>query len=293
VELAAAVHEARAVELSERLSAAQRRLVDGRLVVVVVVLGEFKRGKSTLLNALMAEPDLFPVDTYVATRMITTASWAATEKITVTVGDDQLGQREITRAEIAQYAAEAPAGGQPAYAGDTKTVRIEIPNERLANGLVLVDTPGIGGIYQAHTAVTLAFLPSANAVVYAVDASQPLLAGELAFVQQAAVAVDAQHNPDALLFVVTKVDTVADPGPIVEDTRKQLAAATGIPADQLTIIPVSSTAQLRYLAYADPEDREASNFDVLEATLWQALGRSQARLQLGAALAESEAARRR
>lgn len=289
VELAAAAYDAGAVELNERLAAAQQRLIDDRLVAVV--LGEFKRGKSTLLNALLAEPGLFPVDTYVATRLVTTASWAPEEKVTVVVDRDGEAprQQQISRAEIAVYAAEAPAGGQPASGGEARTVHIEIPNERLASGLVLVDTPGIGGIYQAHTAVTLAFLPSADAVIYVVDSSQPLLAGELAFIRRAALAVDAERNPDAMIFVVTKADTVADPTPIVDDTRKQLAVVTGRPPDQLVVIPVSSTARLRYLADGDQEDQEASNFDELEATLWRTLGRSRARLVIGGALAVCDA----
>ena len=41
--------------------------------VTLVVLGEFSRGKSSLLNALLAEPDLFPVDSYVSTRVLTSA----------------------------------------------------------------------------------------------------------------------------------------------------------------------------------------------------------------------------
>lgn len=62
-----------AEEAARRLAAGKQRLLDERLVVVVC--GEFKRGKSTLLNALLGDRGLFPVDAFYATRVITTAAY--------------------------------------------------------------------------------------------------------------------------------------------------------------------------------------------------------------------------
>lgn len=275
VALAAVADDMEAPEVEARLAESQRRLSDGGLVALV--LGEFKRGKSTLLNALLREPDLLPVDTYFATRVVTTVSWAATEHIEFVPADDT-PTRVITRAEIADFAAESSA--KRAGAGD---VVIGLHNDWLASGLTVVDTPGIGGVYQAHTAATLACLPTADVVVYVLDASQPLLDGELAFVDRAARAV----APESFVFVVTKADTVADPAPIVADARERLAAALGV-AD-VPVIPVSGSAWLRYLADNDPEDREESNFDELYQRLETTLSRSRARLLLGDALAECSA----
>ncbi|MGZ4532848.1 MAG: dynamin family protein [Mycobacteriaceae bacterium] len=86
-ELGDIVQTRSAEEARRRLSAARERLEEARLVVVVCA--EFKRGKSSLLNALLEQPDLFPVDSYYATNVIITASYAAEEriKVTLTEGD--------------------------------------------------------------------------------------------------------------------------------------------------------------------------------------------------------------
>jgi len=132
-------------EAVQRLAAGRQLLLDERLVVVVC--GEFKRGKSSLLNALLEEPDLFPVDAFFATCLITTAGYAPEETISVTVAeeDGSLRQLVIKRGDIASYATES---GNPRNVKRAQLISIETPNPRLANGLMFVDTPGVGGVYR-------------------------------------------------------------------------------------------------------------------------------------------------
>ena len=54
--------------------------------MTVVVLGQFSSGKSTLLNALLEDPEgIFPVDSYLSTRVVTSARWGQPETITLTL----------------------------------------------------------------------------------------------------------------------------------------------------------------------------------------------------------------
>src|SRR5512135_3221725 len=103
-ELLGAARQRGASSSVARLTAARTRLLDGRLSVVVC--GEFKRGKSQLLNALLEEPGLFPVDAYVATSLVTTVSYGSQETVVVSLDDGRGGveRREISRGEIAEYA---------------------------------------------------------------------------------------------------------------------------------------------------------------------------------------------
>src|ERR1700744_212646 len=127
-------------ETVERLAAGGQRLLDERLVVAVC--GEFKRGKSFLLNALLEDPDLFPVDSFYATSLIAMARYAAKENISVTIAGKDGNPRkiDIERSDIAAYATE---GGNPRNGKGAQLVSIETPNPRLANGLTFVDTPGV------------------------------------------------------------------------------------------------------------------------------------------------------
>ncbi|MEU6995537.1 dynamin family protein [Streptomyces sp. NPDC046465] len=288
-----AAEEQQAAETVRRLGAARERLRDGGLTVVVC--GEFKRGKSSLLGALLEDPGLFPVDTTYATRLVTTVRYGETERITVVLEGERAGQdgegeverRAIGRAEIADYATE---GGNPHNMRRALLVEIETPNRRLASGVHVVDTPGVGGVYREHTAVTSAFLPTADALLFVADATQPLTESELVFLRQAAEAAKVTDDIDGILFVLTKTDVPTDSTGIRENTVAKLAEVTGRRAAELPLVAVSSLAKLRALESGSERHLRLSNFPALEALLWQALERRRAKLLLGGALADLDGA---
>ncbi|MFE4171562.1 dynamin family protein [Streptomyces sp. NPDC056909] len=269
-------------EALTRLGTARERLDEGRLTVVVC--GEFNRGKSSLLNALLEEdPPLFPVETSYTTNVVTTVSYGPAERVTVTLEDDsgEVVEREIDRGEIAGYVTES---GNTANVRRALTVQIRTPNPRLISGLTLVDTPGIGGVHQDHTAATAAFLPSADALVFVTDVVKPLTDSELAFLRRAMKAARTTDDADGQIFVLTKIDAVPDHTELLRNTTDKLTEATGLSPGELTLLPVSSQAKLDHLVSGDPEDLELSNFTALENTVWAALSRRRAKLLLGGAL---------
>ena len=167
-------------------------------------------------------------------------------------------------------------------------VSIVTPNAKLREGLVVVDTPGIGGVHRGHTAVTLGVLPQADVVLYVTDAGQSLLSSEIAFIADAARAVDAGSSPERLLFAVTKTDQVPDAAIKVGDVRDRVAAIPGLD-DRCAVLPVSSRQRLLYLADGDPEDQELSGFTAFEERLEASLGQARLRLRLALPLAELDA----
>ncbi|AHH96260.1 dynamin family protein [Kutzneria albida] len=276
----------RAVESRRRLAAARHRLSAGRLTAVIC--GEFKRGKSTLLNALLAEPDLFPVDTVYATSLVIAASYAEREEVEVTLeqADGSVLRRRIDRAEIAGYATES---GNPHNTKRARMITVRTPNPRLRSGLTLVDTPGVGGVHAEHTTVTTGFLPGADALLFVVDLTQPLTESELEFLRRASRSARVTGDEDGLLFVLTKAD-VGDCTELAEDARTKLAEVTGRPRERLRVVAVSAHAKLAYLAHGDPEDLELSNFEELERVIWSALSRRRTTVLLGDALSELDTA---
>lgn len=270
----------------ERLDAAAMRLADD--VLTVVICGEFKRGKSSLLNAVLDEREpLFPVDARIATSVVTIVSWAANEEVVVDVLglDGRVTRRGIDRAQISSYATEAGRRADETVL----TVRIGTPHPMLAAGLVLVDTPGVGGTFTAHTAATMAFLPSADAIVFVADFTQPILRSELEFLR---VAADAgrtvSDDDDATVFVMTKSDLVGsvEQAELLENAAVKIGAATGRSPTAVTIVAVSSLAKAEYLEDNDPADLAASNFSLLEARLWSTVTRRRAKVHLAGALTE-------
>ena len=247
-------------ELRESLEAAREHLAEG--VLYVLVCGEFKRGKSKLINALLEDPGLVPVDVDIATNAVSVISYGEQERILAYLEQNGAKPRSISRAELPDYVIESRNRRNRA---GTRLVTIEIPNAKLRAGLALVDTPGVGGLNEAHNAVTYSFIPNADAVLFVGDVVTPLSSKELEFAKLVA------ERCEAVVFVLTKTDLERDAETIVENTRRKLADVLGRPGEAISIVPVSSELKLHWLESGDRTDLEESNFAELERILWDGL----------------------
>ena len=185
-------------DLTSRLSHVADRLRDP--AVRVLVVGEFKQGKSSLVNALLNAP-VCPVDDDVATSVPTAIRYAADPAATVTHepqdNETEPSTKTIDLDALPRYVAES---GNPGNQRQVRIVEVGIPRRLLQQGLVLIDTPGVGGLGSSHTATTIAALPMADAMLFVTDASQELTGPELEFL---ATAREACPN---IAFVLTKTD---------------------------------------------------------------------------------------
>lgn len=145
----------------------------------MVVVGEFKQGKSSLVNALL-NATLCPVDDDVATAVPTFIRFGDPTTAKSHRGD------EVETLNTATLKTAITDNDQEKVAADV--VEIEVSRQLLQNGLVLVDTPGVGGLNSLHGARTLAALNRADAVLFVSDVSQELTATEAEFLQKARAA---------------------------------------------------------------------------------------------------------
>ena len=163
---AAAVAARGRTDLAARLAASRRAIGDP--AVRVVVAGEFKMGKSALVNALLESP-VCPVDEDLATAVPTLVRWAATPEAQTTARSDGIGAEPIVSAiaydDRADYCSEA---GNHDNDRGLQLVELGLPVPMLAAGMQLVDTPGVGGLASVHNAATVAALPAADAVLFVV-----------------------------------------------------------------------------------------------------------------------------
>ena len=163
----------------------------------MVVVGEKKRGKSSLINALIGRPGLLPVDADVATCVHIVVSHGP-DGATVVLGGGPEG-REVGLDAIAEYAALDPGARAPEHE-DVSQVQVRVPAPLLEGGLELVDTPGVGGLVAGHAALTLATLNRADALVFVLDGSSEITASELAFLER------ATERIATVVFAITKID---------------------------------------------------------------------------------------
>ncbi|HET9757174.1 MAG TPA: dynamin family protein, partial [Candidatus Limnocylindrales bacterium] len=163
-------------DLADRLDDIRRRAA--RTDTVVCVVGEFKKGKSALINALLGAP-VCPVDDDLATAAVTVVRYGETPSATVHRREGGEAIVEAIEPTAVPDWAQEPVGRD--HRPQVDLVEVRIPNPLLEGGLTLVDTPGVGGLNAGHAAATLAFLPSADALVFVTDASAELSGPELEF----------------------------------------------------------------------------------------------------------------
>jgi hypothetical protein len=171
------------------------RLAGGAATVVVV--GERNSGKSSLINALLGRGGLLPIDADVATDVHVAVHHADTAYARVRTVDEPSG-RSVTLDEVGAYVALDPATGRPRHA-DVLEAEIGLPDP-LLRGLVLVDTPGVGGLVAGHAAITLATLARADALLFVAAAGSELTASECRFLARAADRITT------IAFVLTQTD---------------------------------------------------------------------------------------
>jgi hypothetical protein len=238
-------------DLGRRLTAARGRLADP--VIHVVVVGEFKKGKSSLVNALVGA-EVCPVDDDVATALPTYIRHGeqAAARLLHGGADGAEPRREpIPIPEIRRYVTDR-RDDDPVPASRPAGVEVLLPRSMLASGLVVVDTPGLGGLGSRHAAASLAATSLADAVVFVTDASQELTAAEHDFLKR------ARDMCDTVLCVVTKRDFYPEWRRILELDRAHVAGL-----GDLEVMAVSSLLRSRAVAGDDRDLNEESGFPPL------------------------------
>jgi small GTP-binding protein len=178
------------------LEEGRRRLEDAR--VNLVVLGEFKRGKSTLVNALI-NTDVVPTGVLPLTAAVTVVRHGTTPRLVVSFEDG--GRQEVALAQIGDFATET---GNPGNRRHVRLLTVELPVPLLAEGVQLVDTPGIGSVYAHNTETALGFLGQVDAALFTLAADQPLSGVEEQLIR------DAAERVPRIFFALNKVDHLSE-----------------------------------------------------------------------------------
>lgn len=255
-------------DLAQRLEHTRARLLDPDVRVIVV--GEFKQGKSKLINALVNAPAC-PVDDDIATSVPTSVGYAEQTSAWVVLRDEgaaatgsghAVERREVPIDELSDYVSER---GNPRNERKIVSAEVLLPREILKGGLKLVDSPGVGGLDSSNALATLSALSSAHAVLLVSDASQEYTEPEVQFLKHA-----MRISPN-VAAVLAKTDLYPEWRHIERLDRGHLLEAGDVPM-------FSVSSDLRLLA-AELQDRalnDESGFPALVAHLRrEVLGRAE------------------
>jgi small GTP-binding protein len=213
------------------LAALRDRLTSARLRVLVV--GEAKRGKSTLVNGLLGRAVL-PAGVVPLTTVPATVVQAppGQEGIEVCFTGGGTGRFPLSR--LPDFGTER---GNPANCRRVSQLTVRLTAPILARGLEIVDTPGTGSVHAHNTAAADAVLPTMDAAIFVLTADPPVSASERELLRRVA------EQSAALFVVLNKADHLdeASLAEATEFTGAVVAEAIGRPE---RVYPVSARAAL-------------------------------------------------
>ncbi len=278
--------------IARRLRDLRDRLTEGRLQLAV--LGQFKRGKSTFLNALLGVP-LLPTGVIPLTALPIFIAWGPKPLIRVTYRSNRavdefeaLAPDDIRNRLFGFVAEEA----NPKNRLDVRRVDLFYPSPLLENGVVLIDTPGIGSTHRHNTDAALQVLPECDAALFIVSADPPITETERAYLDT------VRPKVARIFFVLNKADYL-EPHELqiaVEFLRKALQESSVTELDTATIFAVSALGGLKAKETGDDATLNGSGIAGIERYLLRYLAqekmaslRSAAGRKASELVAESEA----
>lgn len=222
----------------------------------LAVLGQFKRGKSSLMNAIIGR-DLLPTGLLPLTSAITTLCYGPHPRVILRRKGWAL-DHEIALDELAQYVTEQ---GNPGNAKGVEEARVELPVPFLRRGLFFVDTPGIGSARLENTATTYAFLPEADAAILVTSVEALLSEVEQDFLR------DVRALARKMFIVVNKMDLLEphEQEPLLDYLRTGLTQTLG--SGELRLYPLSARLGLLGKQNQDAAMLTASGLPELEDAL--------------------------
>jgi predicted GTPase len=228
------------------------------------VVGEFNHGKTSFVNALLAHEAL-PVGVTPTTAVIHHVSYSDTPKATLVLANDD--KKELPFGELKSLA--VGEGGH----GDVKHVEVGYPAELLRERIVLVDTPGVNDLSLQRAEITYKYIPQSDAVLFVIDAGQPLKESERLFLKEKLLG----QSRDKIIFVVAKADiwSESETKEALTYIKNELKKVVEGPV----VFPISAEKSLG-------GDRAGSGMDALVAHLTAFLAEERGRIMLGNAVGD-------
>lgn len=185
-----------AEDVSEESRELATRVSEGRFYVACV--GQFKRGKSTLINALIGQP-ILPTGFIPVTAVPTVIRFGERAKARIRTREGDWNDIHIS--DLKQYVTEEL---NPENQKGVQGAEVFVPRPLLSSGMCIVDTPGLGSVFTGNTAATQAFIPHIDAALVVVGADPPLAGEELTLVEAVGKQVEE------LILVLNKADRTTD-----------------------------------------------------------------------------------
>ncbi|MDH3604326.1 MAG: dynamin family protein [Candidatus Tectomicrobia bacterium] len=236
----------------------------------IVVMGEAKRGKTTLINALIGR-SILPTDAGMAMRQAVRVSHAAQEAYRLRFEDGS--HQDITATDVVRYGAQEaePSEETPRPEHIMRCIEVEAPMQSLPEGMSLWDTPDMQALGVPPTRIIQRFALHADAVLYVLDSRQPMGQSDLDFIE--AVLEVTPH----IFFIQTQIDqyTSEQRECVRQSNQDILLSRFSNRLSYTQVWPVSSTKILQAVQSGHDEETTRRRDDLcaaLQTFLFQVAG---------------------
>ncbi len=183
----------------------------------VAIVGEFKRGKSTLINALLGQ-EVLPADVLPATATLNRVTYSEEPYVMVEYKDGEEEKVDINK--LADYVTKLSYESEK-KAETVKQATVYYDTAFCKNNVDIIDTPGLNDDEQM-TNVTLSILPEIDAAVFVISANSPFSQFEKEFLEKKMLTSDMGR----IIFAVNCFGTFSkeDEDRIVETVEKRIGS---------------------------------------------------------------------
>jgi GTP-binding protein EngB required for normal cell division len=243
---------ARFDSLRERLRHSQLQLA---------VLGQFKRGKSTFINALLGAP-LLPMAVVPLTAVPIFISWRSSPSVCVRFANDRptedfpADNPDAIREFLFRFVAEE---ANPKNGLRVDRVEVFYPAPVLADSTVLIDTPGVGSTFRHNTEAALQVLAECDAAVFVVSPDPPITEAELEYLRH------LNSKVAKILFIMNKADYVRiEERARLVDFFRDVLTQNGLWSSGSTIFSVSARDALDGKRLGNRNEIDSSGLGAIE-----------------------------
>lgn len=168
----------------------------------IAIVGEFKRGKSTLINALLGQ-DILPSDILPCSATLNRVTYGLKPQVKVRFKDGR--EDEVAIDQLADYVTKLTPKSE-ANAETVQEAVVYYPVHYCQNNVDIIDTPGLNDD-ASMTEVTLSVLPQVDAAIMIIMAQSPFAEYERDFLENKLLTNDLGR----VIFVVNAIDRVNRP----------------------------------------------------------------------------------
>lgn len=250
--LANVAEERESLAAADSARALDKKLVENRFNVVV--FGEFKRGETTFVNALLGA-EMLPAAVVPLTSIVTAVTWGDDVRARISYLEGR--EEDVAPRELGRYVTERDNPGNHLA---VRQAILSYPSDDLRDGVFLVDTPGVGSVYRQNTESAREFLPHADAAIFLTSADPPISDTEREFLGE------IREEAARVFFVMNKMDYLSG-----LDRDEAIAFTQGVIADavgrDVILYPMSARQALVAKLVGDDAELEASGLPAFERDL--------------------------